>query len=315
LHLCFAGLGGSEEKMKWYFASNSKSTGYETLIKAAVASALKNTTLEPHFIYDGESDALTHWLEENGVKIIYHRSNLYDSLKNFYDEAALNIASGAFLRCDIPMIEKEDEIVLYTDCDVIFLKDVNSQNAPTPKYFACSSQFNKKDFVDFNTGVMFMNVKKLAQSYDEFVDFIGQNLSKLYVFDQSAYQLFYSGKNEPLDIKFNHKPYWGADNNAVILHYHGPKPVNFMTEDSIKTLNPIYYNIYKKNPAAYEYYLNLIRAYNPQINYDLSAFELLKKGVYPLVKTHSRPFSIRLKTFLRKKFEKIKGIFKKLSGK
>lgn len=287
--------------MKWYFASNSDSKLYEPLIKAAVESALKNTTLEPHFLYDGKPDELTEWLENRGVKVIYHRVSFYDVLKKAYSKNDLYIPAGAYLRCEIPTIENDDMVVLYTDCDVLFLKDVNEENAPHPEYFACSSQFKKTDFVDFNTGVMFMNVKKLAESYDEFVQFIRKNVGKFDVLDQSAYQQFYGVKNEPLDVKFNHKPYWGVDEQAVILHYHGPKPVHFETDEKLKNFHPVYYDLYKKNPPAYDYYLELFKSFSSNFTFDYEGIQLLKDGVYPLVKTIKRPFKLRLRNFCRKK--------------
>ena len=69
--------------MKWYFASNNQSPGYNYMIKAAVKSALKNTSLEPHFIYDGTPDELTTWLERKSVNVIYHRASFYDHLASF----------------------------------------------------------------------------------------------------------------------------------------------------------------------------------------------------------------------------------------
>src|SRR5574344_2144921 len=129
--------------MKWYFACNDKSEEFYPLIKAAVNSALANTTLQPNFIFDGEENELTSWLRKKGVNIIFHRVSFFDTLKTFYDEKLLNIASGAFLRCDIPLIEKEDDFIIYTDCDILFLKDFKLDIKP--EYFACSSQFKKNN--------------------------------------------------------------------------------------------------------------------------------------------------------------------------
>ena len=283
--------------MKWYFACNSDSKEYEPLIKAAVTSALQNTTLEPHFIFDGEPNELTQWLEEKGVKIIYHRSNLYPILEKKYKGNELKIASGAYLRCDIPIIEEEDDYILYTDCDVIFLKDVEPQK---PEYFACTSEVDKNDWKTFNTGVMFMNVKNLRKSYKGFCRFIKWNLSRLITWDQTAYQLYYGKKNTHLDLKFNHKLYWGIDDDAVILHYHGAKPTMFCDENSIK--NMAYFNgiLYKKNPASYEYYLNLFKEYYPEITYSPEGIEKLNQGIYPTTKPPKNPLKIRIKNYIRK---------------
>lgn len=291
--------------MKWYFACNDKSPEFFPLIKGAVNSAIENTTLEPIFIYDGEENALTQWLKEKGVKIINHRVSFYDEIKNHYDEKLLNIATGAFLRCDIPIIEKDDEFVLYTDCDVLFLKDFDPEKLKMPEYFSCSTQFTKHNFIDFNTGVMLMNVKKLRESHKDFTDFIKKNLKILITFDQTAYQIYYHGKNTKLPIIYNHKPYWGIDEKAIILHFHGSKPIAFVSEDTIKHLPPKHYELYRKNPKAYDYYLNLFKKYQ-NINYNEESIEKLKVGIFPLGKGAKNPLYTRIKN----KFSKIYQIFK-----
>lgn len=289
--------------MKWYFACNDKSPDFFPLIKAAVNSAMKNTDLEPHFIYDGEENELTQWLKEHRVKVIHHRVSFYDALEKHYDAKMLAIASGAFLRCDIPTIEKDDEIVLYTDCDVLFLNDFKIDIRP--KYFACSSQVSKNNFTDFNTGVMIMNVKELRKSHEKFCSFIVKNLGMLNTFDQTAYQIFYGGKNTNLPTIYNHKPYWGVDKNAVILHYHGCKPTTFTSDEALKNLPYTHYQLYKKNPKAYDFYLDLYRNYGPEIRYSMSGMENLKKGLYPFDKGGKTPLINRIKTKLTKEYKKL----------
>lgn len=291
--------------MKWYFACNDKSPDFYPLIKGAVNSALENTFLEPHFIYDGAENELTEWLKEKNVKIINHRISFYEELGNHYNENLLNIASGAFLRCDIPVIEKEDEFVLYTDCDVLFLKDFES--SIKPEYFACSTQFDKKNFRDFNTGVMLMNVNKLRESHEKFTKFIVENLNVLNTFDQTAYQIFYNGKNTKLPVIFNHKPYWGTDENAAILHFHGAKPTDFTSDEALKIMP--HYNLYKKNPVAYDFYLSLFKKYCPEIQYNQDAIKKLKSGVYPLVKPKGTSLMIKIKQRAKKEFKTFVNMF------
>lgn len=286
------------KKVKWYFACNDKSPDFFPLIKSAVNSALKNTTLEPNFIYDGEENELTQWLSAKGVKIIHHRVSFYDALEKHYGEEGLAVASGAFLRCDIPIIETEDEFVLYTDCDVLFLKEFETQLRP--KYFACSTQFDKRNFVDFNTGVMLMNVKKLKENHTKFVEFIKKNLSSMSTFDQTAYQIFYRGKNTKLPTLYNHKPYWGIDETAVILHFHGAKPTMFTLDETLKNLPYVHTRLYNQNPKAYDYYLNLFKTYYPEIEYDSKAIEKLKTGIYPVEKGGKTPLVLRIKSKLKK---------------
>lgn len=292
-------MGEKTKIMKWYFACNDKSKEYEPLIKAAVTSAIKNTTLKPHFIYDGKPNDFTKWLEERGVKIIYHRSNLYSVLEKKYKGNDLKISTGAYLRCDIPMLETEDDYVLYTDCDVIFLKDIVNIN-PKPEYFCCAPEVDIENDKIFNTGVMYMNIKNLRKTYNGFCRFIKWNLWRLVTWDQTAYQLYYGKKCSPLDLKYNHKIYWGIDENAVIIHYHGAKPTMFTDEETIKNMD--YFNglLYGKNPESYKYYLEMFKEYYSEIQYDEDGIQKLNDGLYPITKPPKNPINIRIKNFIRK---------------
>lgn len=254
--------------MKWYFACNDKSERYNYLIKAAVESALKNTDLDPHFIYDGQENELTDWLKSKGVNIIYHRSDFYNELASFYKDAAFNVATGAYLRCDIPIIETEDDYVLYTDCDVIFLKNPCFKNIEMPEYFSCASEIDKDDWSFFNSGVMLMNVKNLKNDYNEFKEFIVKNIHLMHTYDQTAYNLFYKNKFSKLPLELNWKPYWEISSSAQIIHFHGPKPHHYSTE-FINNWPPIYKVIFSINPESCFYYISEFRKYFENIEYDM----------------------------------------------
>ena len=194
---------------------------------------------------------------------------------------------------------------MYTDCDVLFLKDFDLAKLKMPEYFSCSTQFTKYNFLDFNTGVMLMNVKKLRESHTDFVEFIKKNFKILVAFDQTAYQIYYHGKNTKLPIAYNHKPYWGVGKNAEILHFHGAKPTAFIIEDAVKHMPPKHYELYRKNPKAYDYYLNLFKKYE-NIEYNDEAIGKLKVGIFPINKNYKNPLNVRIMN----KFSKIYQILK-----
>jgi len=282
--------------MKCYFACNDRSHAYDPLIKALVTSAIKNTTLDMYCIYDGKPNDLTEWLEERNVHIIYHRSNFYDAMENHYASnlKGLITASGTFLRCDIPMLETQDDYILYVDCDVIFIKDIDFSKIEKPEYFACAQEFDKNDYTNFNAGIMYMNIKNLRATYEEFKNYITNNLDKLYTFDQTAYQFFYG--REKLTILpeiYNHKPYWGVDENAVIIHYHGPKPYDF--ESLFKLAQNPARILVDKSPEGYIYYLKLFKEYLPEIKYmPFVDFKIKHFEKYTILRR-------KIKNFLRKK--------------
>ena len=148
-----------------------------------------------------------------------------------YDNTKLAIARGAFLRIDIPVIAKknnwDDSYIFYTDCDVMFTENWNQEfNLIKCKYFSVAPEIDIKNFNDFNTGAMIMNIKNLYEVKDDFNQFIVSNIEECLsqAFDQTAYQIFFSESFDRLDPVYNWKTYWGKNSNAKLIHFHGLKP-------------------------------------------------------------------------------------------
>jgi hypothetical protein len=231
--------------MKWFFALNELCptfTHYANMIKVAVYTAIKHTSLVPHFLYDGVDNPLTEWLQKRNVPILSYRTPLFERLRELsqrrQDPQILAIGAGAFLRMELPWIAHElnidDTYVLYTDCDVMFMKEVTVDlREISCRYFAVAPEFDPKDYQQMNTGVMLMNLKNLIAIDESFKKFVALNLEKFPCWDQSAYQWFYRGPRKKffhpygwdrLPIELNWKPYWGDYSSAKIVHFHGPKP-------------------------------------------------------------------------------------------
>ena len=238
--------------MHWFFALTEDSTAfreYAEMLKVAVHTAAKFTSLAPHLIYDGRENDFTAWMRKHHVRIIQHRSLFRDALgelgrqkENPHFEAAL---SGAFSRVDLPEIAADlgcGGRVLYTDCDVIFTAEVVPELEANPcRYFAVAPEGVQDDYVNMNTGVMLMNTERLRESLPEFREYISQNLAELEKesWDEAAYRWFYRDADGPLWDKLrpelNWKPYWGDNPEAKIIHLHGPKPYQ---RDHIETVWP-----------------------------------------------------------------------------
>ena len=252
--------------MKWFFAlkeSGSQFTDYAEMLKTAVFTAQNQTSLEPFFLYDGSENELTRWLRERGVQIIGCRTFLHDHLQRVAekrnDPGYLSIGGGAFLRTEIPRVTAEqgfpDEFVLYTDVDVIFLRDVARELAAmTPNYFAVAPEFFIDDYRAMNSGVMVMNLPRLREKDAEFRKFMVENIEILVdnAWDQGAYKMFYDRRFTRFPLKrltkhlfrfewdelapeFNWKTYWGVNPEAGIVHFHGPKPHQ---KDLLNSENP-----------------------------------------------------------------------------
>ncbi len=243
--------------MKWYFAISETSLDrpahdWRGLILGAVTSARRNTTLVPHMLYDGRSNAFTAELEALGVTIIPHRVSFYDDLEAFGrgQQGYLSLASGAFLRTEIPLIETQDEIVLYTDADVLFLRDPAFPLA-IPTFFAVAPEKIIDSYDDMNSGVMLINVPAMRDVFPAFRASIRANLDR--GLDQSQFQLFFKNRYASLDPLQNWKPYWNPHPDAQIIHWHGPKPaaVRQLLHDPSRQAPPYWEELFRPNVETY----------------------------------------------------------------
>jgi hypothetical protein len=216
------------KRMKWYTAISSRSPGeYFEMLDVAIYSCLKNTDFIPNVLCDAECGGVEKW-KRKGVNVIYFKGEVFSAfVEQFKDDKRLLGVAGAYLRSNIPLVEKEDKFVLYTDSDVLFNKVASADlKMIKPKYMACAPEFNRNDWSYFNTGAMIINVENMRNEYRRFADFVIPNFKKLCAMahDQGAYNLLYKNAWEKLPVELNWKPYWGYNENAGIIHFHGPKP-------------------------------------------------------------------------------------------
>lgn len=249
--------------MKWIFALNAsapeiRGENYELLAKVAVLSARKNAPgLSPILVYNGEPDKFSAEMEELGVTVIPHRLSFQKIVETSEKRTYTwkHTAKGAFLRLDIPDLIASDEIILYTDCDVMFLADPSAFELKT-NFFAVAPEFAIDDYININTGTMVLNLNEARKSFLGLKDWTIKNIELVPDFDQGAIKAFFRGSWDRLSPLFNWKPYWGIHPNAVIVHFHGPKPLKF---DPL-TLQPkfdggVLRQLYDAHPQAYKHYL------------------------------------------------------------
>ncbi|WP_078057927.1 glycosyltransferase [Rhizobium rhizosphaerae] len=252
----------------WYFATNNNGllNAFDQ-IQGAVLSAKSNTTLKPFCILDDDgADDVTlqriKWIEDQGVTIHRHRSTMLSELVPVFGDK-MKIYGGHWLRCDIPLFEHADTHVLYTDIDVIFLKDV-VETAPKPKVIACGPEHNKGDYSYFNSGVMIMNVEAFARKRVALVEALKGRLSTTAPYDdQTLLNDVFRGEWDHLSDEWNWKPYWGRNDEAKILHFHGPKPANatVMQAGNQDIFGPDFKTIYNRSPEGYAYYVPVFEKY------------------------------------------------------
>lgn len=224
---------------------------YLDLLKVMLISARKNTSLHLVCLYDGNTnDPVYNLLKEFNVEIILHQlpyklelMEIYPRewmLQNLGKEIEYNRIFGTFMRMEIPVVEKEEKYVLYSDIDVIFNADILLEELPHPTYLAAAPEYerNVEDMEYFNAGVLVMNIQGMKEKYEEFILKMKnreRNISGL--FDQGYLNELCFKDMELLPIEYNWKPYWGINDKAKLIHFHGMKPSSNLNEAGFITDN------------------------------------------------------------------------------
>lgn len=271
--------------MKVYFTLNNDIEGntiYMDMLRACLISAKKNTSLQLNAIYDGkESDKIYKILIENDVNVICHALSFYKELEKFYDEKykisvnmkdmKLKQAACNFMKFEIPLYEKNDEIVLYSDIDILFLREPKLDDFYT-KTLAAAPEFEQnydiiKGYKYFNAGTMLINVKELGKRRKILLDMLNKKQRPYQeCWDQGFFNELYKNDFEELGTEYNWKPYWGINENAKILHLHGwLKPQTYNGEEHIGAL-------LNRFPKAFEGYLCYFIKFYDILNKDSSIY-------------------------------------------
>lgn len=251
---------------------------YLDLLKVTLISARKNTSLQLTCLYDGKAnDPVYNLLKEYNVEIIFHqlpyKQELMDiyprewMLKDLGKEIDYNRIFGTFMRMEIPVIEKTEKYVLYSDIDVIFNSDISLDDLPKPAYLAAAPEYGRdiEKMEYFNAGVLLMNIQGMKVKREEFVRKLKnkeRNASGL--FDQGYLNELCFKDMELLPIELNWKPYWGINNSAKLIHFHGMKPSSNLDEAGFLTDDTFFRRIFEENKdgfAGYVYYFTQFYEY------------------------------------------------------
>lgn len=213
--------------MKWYMALNEAGTHGDIArhLRIAVLSGRANSTLQPCLLYYGDRNEFTRWLERNGVRIINSQPQFLDLILRLAEEGRYSTAFiGHWLRASVCLEEWDDPYVLYTDVDIL-VRSNPELGTIRPAILAAAPEFQPDNWNYFNAGVMVANVERLRADYTRFERYLREHLeSRAHGFhDQIAYNDFYRRSWERLPLTLNWKPYWGWDEQAEIVHFHGPK--------------------------------------------------------------------------------------------
>lgn len=268
--------------MKCYFSLTSVDSRpqYMNMFRVALKSLHENTTMQAVVIYDGdETDETCRVAKQYGADVIIHKFSKTKELKQTYaDELAQKPSNfpalvGTFLRFEIPFIEKTDDYILYADIDCLFKGDIKlSDFDKLPTILAAAPEQNKNDKSYFNAGVMLLNVKEFGKITDKVYEMLDNHqLPESGVVDQGYLNQIMNGKHDDLPLIYNWKPYWGRNDDAKIIHYHGMKPTGDIASSGFNMHEFFFTNVVLRQEngfAGYIYYTDLFIQELGQ-NYDL----------------------------------------------
>ena len=250
---------------KWYFGINEIGIprAYR-LLRAAVKSCLVNTPLSAHCLYSGGDNKYIRGLQNLGVRVIFHRPTLEEELRVGYGEEYEKFV-GHWLRADLPLIETEEQYILYTDIDVLFLK-WDPQLVTLPRLLAAAPEENIQSSHKFNSGVMVLNLPNMRGELPQFHAAIRHRLLNDFKYpnhDQKSFNDFFRSRYDALSPLMNWKPYWGRNDAASIVHFHGPKPRQLKSIKAGKYLGKRnLVSLWSRQPAAYDHYCDLWAYYS-----------------------------------------------------
>lgn len=220
--------------MQWFFGYSGNASGwFKEMIKVAVISSKKHTTLQPNCLYDGQGDDVIDWLSQNDV--IIHRTAVPFRDELFSDSVLRenagtpyrpDNASGHFLRIMVPDYSK-GEYSLYTDCDVMFSRDPQLHGVDI---FGACAELDGNGVPapsSFNSGVMLINNERFLSERSRLVDFFRANsfYNRAHSsYDQALLNTYFKDKWNLLPQTLNWRPWQGVNDTAEIIHFHGPKP-------------------------------------------------------------------------------------------
>ena len=211
---------------------------YQDMLEVALKSAKNKTSLDLVVLYDGPEDhPYAKIIRESGAALIKHRFSKANSLPRAFSQDYLirrhgrayeyKKLFGTFMRLDIPEIEKEESVVLYSDFDVIFQKDIELEQFKKDFTLLAAPEFSTdlSEFTYFNAGVLVLNISKVAPHFRNILDKIEKGIpNETGLFDQGYLNDELFGLHQLLPLQYNWKPYWGFNKDASIVHFHGLKP-------------------------------------------------------------------------------------------
>ena len=238
-------------RFPWVFLYNDRTrTDYAYLARAAVRSAARAGGVAPFCLYYGPRDSvMRRWLAAHNVTVIaveplwrrwLARMKLLPTGREHALPGALPDALPqlrTFLRLEIPFLKelREYDFVFYSDPNVYFRSRLLEGYFPLPLPRTVGFGGDAPDGDDpYNAQVALWNVHAMREfPYRRFFAAGGPPSDARAappVLDQSVLRRFYRNSTSQwaMPAALNAKPYQAFDPQAVVVHWHGPKPHDYL---------------------------------------------------------------------------------------
>lgn len=222
--------------IRWFTCLNDGTEEVRRHIRVAIRSAARFTNIAKYCVFSGHDKDLLAFFDRYQVHVIPHQLSFSSILERRCNRtpAHLRIATGAFLRLDIPEIIYKhglfnDSHYLYTDVDVMIKTDLKELVYRTPEYLDAAPESNPNATNHFNSGVIWCNTKNMLATADECKRWAADDGFRMEFLDQELLNDIYGWRRGRLPNEYNWKPYWGVCQNPQVIHWHGPKPYHIKT--------------------------------------------------------------------------------------
>ena len=244
----------STERFLWFTCIGESERSYLEFEMVALESASQNSpSLLPVVVVSGPPSGIPQWLhhmhDQCDLILLNHNVSFAAEIRFHPGRAHL---FAPYLRLDIPLIvdsilnhipskcsyQWNKEYVIYTDTDVMILKDVNPLVYRPPILSVGAESY--KDRIA-NTGVLIINVPQWKQIIPHLLQYATLHKWSFIAYDQGLTLEYIKehlqNKVSLLPNELNWKPYWAINNNASIVHFHGPKPKKYADCYALLTSN------------------------------------------------------------------------------
>lgn len=248
--------------MKWYTGINDAGLPhYSEHLRAALSSAISVGGLDAHILFDGEPNDLFAAMGRSDFTVHRCRTGIWNDIQAQPPVSGWSpqVAAGAYLRLEIPSIERDDEFVLYTDNDVLFTRKPDLSHV-RPRIAAAAVEPVPGGWKNRCSGVLVLNLPALRREYDEMIGLARATLGTS-MYDQDVYNIHLEDKWGDLPLEAHWKPYWGVNPSASIVHFNGPKfhHIRELASKDFSRLPPSHLlsYLYGRNPVGCRYYAKI----------------------------------------------------------